>query len=373
MQSVFDLYQADRHNDVVSLYLSSDWRPQVDSDKIYIVAASYFKLGHYNESYQFLKAIQVSFSEDINFLSLYAASCRHVGQLSESKSIFLKALKISPNDIIVLNNYSNLLIDFNDYDQAYSILKELVQNNPDYSDARSNFERVKQILNLKSTKGSAALITKHSSSHSSSEYSENGSAVTKSTSSRLYFDPLMFAFAEDEVNRTAPFRPSLRSEIRSGALGQLEQSLPKKDLNAVAADQLSLAFRAVKEGNPSFALETCTHALTSLEKNSELYSCVADAYLSQKNFVLAEVYFLHSIALGSNSFKNNFNLASLACIKRDFGLAEYYLSVANSLDRSNALVEKLKNQINRSRNKAQKRAPFSFINHSPYDNDESKS
>lgn len=369
MQSVFELYQANRHTDVVSLYLKSDWRPQVDPDKIYVVAASYFKLGEYSESYQFLKAISSSYSEDINFLSLYAASCRHVGHLSESKSIFLRALSIDPDNINVLNNYSNLLIDLHEYEEAYLILNELVKNNPDYSDACLNYRRVQHIRDLGSLNSSTELASDSSATQSSELFTEHAEKSQKTSSS--YFDPLLFAFTVDEVKRTAPFRPSL-SKLKSGALAELEDAMPLQDQNAVAADQLNLAFRAVKDGNPSFALETCTHALTALSNNSELYSCVADAYLSQKNFVLAELYFLHSIALGSNSFKNHFNLASLACMKRDFSLAEYYLGIANSLDRSNSLVEKLKTQIASLRLKSVTNSPFSFNKLNPYQSNDTK-
>lgn len=376
MQSIYDLYQADRHNDVVSLYLSSDWRPQVDSDKIFIVAASYFKIGEYSESYQLLKSIQSSFSDDINFLSLHAAACRKVGQLSESKSIFSCALKIAPDDIRLLNNYSNLLIDLKRYDDAYAILHDLVLKNPDYEDAVANYNRLQQVRSLSlvsASHDSASALSPKNLDKFSTEYSSTQTSSSQTSSSTRYFDPLLFAFTEDEVKRTAPFRPSTSVDIKSGTLKDLKNSFPSQDLNAVAADQLNLAIRAVSDNNPSFALQTCSHALLGLEKNPELYSCVADAYLSQKNFLMAELYYLHSIALGSSSFKNNFNLASLACMKRDYGLSEYYLGVANSIDRSNNLVKNLKKQITDHRSRSCSEDQFTFTNNSPYDQNVSES
>lgn len=370
MPSISELYQADRHNDVVSLYMRSDWRPQVDFDKIFVVAASYFKLGDYRESYPLLKAIQTSYVGDVGFLSLYAATCRHIGQLVESQTIFLKALNIDPDNIGVLNNYSNLLIDLHDYDQACTILRNIISSNPEYSDARANYDRVRQILELQSVKASAESLLQSSSFNSESSSCKSSSSRVPSSSA--YFDPLLFAFTEEEVRRTAPFRP-VPSDNRSGALAALANSFPSQDRNAVAADQLNLASRAVREGNPSFALEACSYALSGLDTNSELYSCVGDAYLSQKNFVMAELYFLHSIALGSNSFKNNFNLASLACMKRDFGLSEYYLGIANSLDRSNQLVKNLKMQIIKLRHKYMTKGSFSFTNQTPYDSNAANS
>ena len=91
MQSISALYQAGHYGDAVSLYLSSNFRPQIDPGKIFVAGAAYFKLGEYRESYRCLQSIQVSYSEDINFLSLYAASCRHLGKLDESKKVLFCA------------------------------------------------------------------------------------------------------------------------------------------------------------------------------------------------------------------------------------------------------------------------------------------
>ena len=96
-----------------------------------------------------------------------------------------------------------------------------------------------------------------------------------------FFDPLFFAFSEEEVKRTAPFRPVGVEQIDSEPLNSLQESLVKPDDNLIALDQLKLAQRAVKEGNPKYSLELCSKAMHLLRYHADLFSCVGDAYISQ--------------------------------------------------------------------------------------------
>ena len=231
------------------------------------------------------------------------------------------------------NNYSNLLIDLGRLSEAKQILEDIISVNPDYEDARVNLHRLESQLSLSKNTSSTAnnkIPVEHTS--------------TPNDAVHNFYDPLLFAFSQEEVERTAPFRPT--SGVNSKSISDLKSKLPTPKSSQIASDQIKLAYKAISDNNAEFALKLCTQAYSVISDKSQLFSCVGDAYISLKNYKYAEIAYLHSIALGSKNFKNYFNLVSICMLKKDLLLAEYYLMKASYIDSSNPNIKKIAQSIN---------------------------
>ena len=294
MKELTSLFNQSRHHEVIACYIDADLQPNHDPNSAQIAAASYFRLGKYQNAYNILVEIYSSFADNLSYLSLYAATCRHLSRLDESKALFTRALTINSSDIALQNNYSNLLIDLGHFEEAIKILTSILEISPNYSDARSNLSRAEQLLAFS-----------QDNSHGSDRDSQSRSSPTQS-SVKLpdYIDPLLFAFTEEEVKRTAPFRPFEISSGSSNSTVALQAAMKMPDLHLLAADQLALAQKAILENNPSFALKLCTQAHIYIQHRAELYSTLGDAYIALKRFSQAESSYLLSISFGSINFKN---------------------------------------------------------------------
>ena len=347
MKDIVSLYNESRHTEVIALFNSPEINDKSDATVCQYAAASYFRLAQYDEAYELLSDIySVQFS-NVSYLSLYASTCRHLGKFDEASKIFQEALKINSNDIYLKNNYSNLLIDLGRLSEAKEILTDIISKNSDYEDARANLHRLESQL----------ILSNQSSSSENNNTISAGLDVAMHDSADNFYDPLLFAFSQEEVKRTAPFRPT--SGDNSKSISDLKSKLPVPDTSRVASDQIKLAYQAISDNNAEFALKLCTQAYSVIADKSQLFSCVGDAYISLKNFKEAEIAYLHSIALGSSNFKNYFNLVSISMLKKDLQLAEYYLMKATYIDSSNPNIKRLAQSINKLKKSGC--SPFAFF------------
>ena len=111
---------------------------------------------------------------------MYAAILRRSNLLARAQEVFLRALEISPDSKEISNNYSNLLIDQEKYDEAIEILTKILKNNPEYSDAKLNLAKAEEIKE---------------------KQLESQEEIKKSTDDDTFGDPLHQAFNAEEVNR----------------------------------------------------------------------------------------------------------------------------------------------------------------------------
>ena len=141
-----ELYANNHFHEIVA-YLESKEKISYEDDPLesQLFAASYFRLGNYTKAYDILSNLESSLINDVNYLSMYGATCRRLGNHTKAKELFEKALVISPESKIINNNYSNLLIDFKQYDKAISILTQIVHDHPSYNDAVENLNRAKYL------------------------------------------------------------------------------------------------------------------------------------------------------------------------------------------------------------------------------------
>lgn len=320
-QDLLDLYVANRHQDVVNSVDQSKFSAIANPSIARVVAASQFQLGNYSDSIELLSEIESCFLEDIEYLSLYGACLRRNGDLALARVQFERALKISPESPSLKNNYANLLIDLGSFDDAESILRDLIDTDPDYQDAQVNWLRL--------------LEAKRLNSQSSDDKNQ--------VDSWIFSDPLLLAFSQDEVQKSV----SLLSVAEDGSPlnKNLSDSLPSIQDHQLASDQLKMAQQAVLEGRYDFALQLCSQAKSKMPHSAAIYECVSDAYISKRLFKEAEICLLHAMHMGSPSFKTFVNLISLACLRKDFGLAQHYFEKAQLIDATNSALPKLRAQI----------------------------
>ena len=274
---------------------------------------------------QLLEQHQAAFDSDASFLSLYGVTCRRLGQLTTAKDLLSRALKLDPKSPQIRNNYANLLIDLNEPDDARKILEDLLSENPEYADARANLNR----LVFREQKNSTAQATE--------------SAVI-SAKSWMPEDPLMLAFAEEEVMQAGAVAVNKPAPNTGDALAR---QLPNPDKAAMAGDQLKLAAQAINENNPSFALQLVSQASLGLGAQAAVYVNAADAYIRLQRFHEAEICLLHALQLGGPALPHYINLINLASIRGDLALSRYYIDAAAAIDPKHPQLLQASQQVQR--------------------------
>jgi tetratricopeptide (TPR) repeat protein len=312
-QQLIALFREGRHREVVAqaqaLGITVDSNPLAAQ----VLAASLFQLGNYPQAAGLLAALEAALGQQGDYLSLYGATCRRLGQLQRAEQLLAKALQLAPQAHDVRNNYANLLIDLGRDVEARAILEQLLQEQPNYQDARANLNRL-QFRQQPSAAPPVAAPVAHPASSTEQVWTPA--------------DPLMLAFAEEEVKQAGAIKPA----APGSAAAALATTLPQPDAKAVAADKLKLATQAVSEGNGAFALQLCSQALAGLGANASVYVNASDAYIRNQRFREAEICLLHAIVIGGPTINHFINLVSLASLRGDLALATHYLDQAAALD-----------------------------------------
>lgn len=317
-------YQERAYSEIISIATSNNITPANDPASANIVAAAHFSLGQVRESIELLSVLEESLGDDDSFLSLYGAALRRSGDFKASSLMFKRALAQSPDNIFLKNNYANLLIDLEKYSDAKDLLLTIVSLNPDYKDAVENLQRVESLLLAKS--------------QSNDLYSSNPATVSSSSRSiDSLLDPLLLAFDSQEVQEHG----------RLSNLPELKAAVTNTDSRSIGLEKLKLANKAVSEDNLSFALEICSKSYIQLGCDSNVFDCVSDAYLKSNRFLEAEISILHSLAFSPPSMKHYINLTSLASMRLDFQLAEFYYQKAMCLDSTDPNLANLRKLLDR--------------------------
>ena len=103
-----------------------------------------------------------------------------MGQLQQAEELFARALQISPESPQIRNNQANLLIDLGRLDEAREILTRLLDEHPDYADARTNLNRLSF------------------QNESSPAQSSQGEQLPEPVQGWSLADPLLLAFSEEK-------------------------------------------------------------------------------------------------------------------------------------------------------------------------------
>lgn len=335
------LFQSGRHREVVQQAQQQGVTPQAQPLLAQVVAASLFRLGEYGQALPLLEQLEASLGQEVDYLSLLAATCRRLGLLDRARAAFERALVLAPEAPAVRNNYANLLIDLNRFAEAEAILTTLLAADPAYEDARANLNR----LRFKQQPVSAAPAPSPL---------PVGDAAGKPLWTPL--DPLMLAFSEEEVAlagggaiQAKPANPP----------SELVGHLPEPQQAAMASEQLQLAQQAVRDGNATFALQLCSQAHAVLGPTQAVYINASDAYIRLQRFHEAEICLLTGLTLGSATVSHYINLVSLACLRGDADLANHYLEAAAAIDPENPSLPQVRQQVQHCRQQSVAR-PYAF-------------
>ncbi|WP_411869081.1 tetratricopeptide repeat protein [Vulcanococcus limneticus] len=319
-QQLISLYNCGKHDDVVARaesMLAADQRSFASNpEAAFIVAASYYQLSRYKEARSLLDPQRPLKTKNLQVLSLYGVVCRRLGDLRSSRAALSVALKLSPDDLSIRNNYANLLIDEGRIEEARTLLNDILLSSPDYVDAKANLARISE----------SPLVT-----GLEAVPSDQGHGVPPLQADWPELDPLQAAFAEDEINDPSRKRPLEKVLIR--AVRRLIAHLPQPEEPALTDEHLQLAVLAIQSNDPEVALDYCNQILLGKPAIlSSVYRTAADAYLQLQQFHQAEIALLHSLCTGEADSSVYVNLISFALMRKDHRLARHYLALLDELD-----------------------------------------
>jgi len=269
------------------------------------VCASFFKVGNLLRAKQIADDYYHLMPFNPAFVGLYGALLRRLGQLQESRRIFEEGIKVFNDDPFVLNNYANLLIDLQDYEQAGNILESCLSTNPpNTSDIVANIERLRRIR-----------------SNINQQYNES----TKETQA---IDPLHSSFGNDEVEHslrriTKIDRKNLRSKLES----QLQDNdvISQGELQETLLEFLKLC-RLSSSVSPAQTLEDLRIIYMRGMKIHTLYDIAADCFIALEDFDKAEACLMTIVVLGEDTHKTLVNLANIALMRSKYSLARALLT-----------------------------------------------
>jgi len=326
-QQLLALFQAGRYHEVVAQAQAAGVVPQTNPLAANVLAAALFQLGEFGRAATLLEALEAALGQQRDYLSLYGATCRRLGLLQRAEQLLAKALQLDPGALDVRNNYANLLIDLGQLAEAQTILDQLLREKPDFQDARANLNRLQFRQQPSLGQPVAAQPV--------------AAAPAPTALPWTPADPLMLAFADEELGQAGAIPPSQPSS----AAAALASTLPLPEAQAVAADKLKLAAQAVAEGNGGFALQLCSQALAGLGANGSVYVNASDAYIRSQRFREAEICLLHAMVVGGATINHYINLVSLTSLRGDLVLANHYLDQAAGLDPSHPNLAQLQTNL----------------------------
>ena len=238
--TLLPLFHSGAHARVIEIAKQLNISSITDPESSRIVAASLFIIGDFAAASAKLEDIFSSYCEDPQYLSLYGATMRRLGNFAKAEKFFLDALKINPDSKEINNNYANLLIDLNRLDDAKTILSRLVATYPSYEDALSNLARVESL-----------------------SVSQSAHVKQKSSYTDLS-NPLLLAFSDSEVEYS-----SKRYGIGDKKSNHSDSLRPAED-SSVVREQLNLASKALEVNDYDLTLKLCSELLSKIGVSLDL-------------------------------------------------------------------------------------------------------
>ena len=288
--------------------------PASDPQAGNVVAASLFQLGRYPECLLWCEGLEPALQGQPSFSSMYGAVLRRTGRFDEAEKVFREALAQHADNIILQNNFANLLIDKQSFVEAEKILRNILSTNPSYEDARVNLNRLEFQKSLS-----------ESSPKTSQKPADNNELMTISEQvENAFVDPLAAAFTDEEVALAGGVAASLSKEQAPNSSGVNFEKLPSREVQRELQETLALARQTV-ESDPEQAISDCTLLHNKLGVQAPIYEVAAEAYIRLQLFSDAETCLLTANSLGSKDASVLLNLANLAAMRGDQRLALHWL------------------------------------------------
>ena len=312
-------FEAGNFAQVVGTWEDDQNQLSTDPEAAYIVAAAQLRLGNYEAACQICEELVGVFSNNSNFLAMYAAILRRLGLFERAEIIFRQALDLNPSGMDVRNNFSNLLIDQGKFDEAKHLLNQLIKEEPNNTDAINNLNRLELLIE---------------------ENTNRLRDTSTSSGSNIFGDPLDEAFEVKEVMQCGAKPGSFTAAV--------ENLLPepqKGDLEEADLEMLNLANQQIKTNQHLGALQLLHKLRERKGSHSSLYKSASDASIGLKRFKDAEIYGLLSFVNGDKSIANFLNLASLSAMRKDQIMARHWLVEASNVDSTNSLYLQAKDLL----------------------------
>lgn len=309
------LFEQGKYQGVVDRAQADELTPASDPQAANVVAASLFQLARYPECLLWCEALQPALEGEASFASMYGAVLRRVGRLDEAETVFRRALAQHADNLFLQNNFANLLIDRQNFNEAEKILNDLLSANPSYEDARANLNRLGFQRNLA-----------NSSPETSQKLSEKNNYTTIAEQVEDFFvDPLVAAFTDEEVRLAGGVNVAMSQQSsRSSALNIT--NLPSRELDKELQQTLALARQTV-EADPQQVISDCNFLHNQLGVQAPIYEVAGEAYIRLQLFGDAETSLLTAHGLGSHDASVLLNLANLAAMRGDQRLALHWLEL----------------------------------------------
>ena len=315
-------YNEGKYQAVIDSSSEVELTPADDPVAANILAASLFKLEQYSECLLWCESLHSLLPNDENLASMHGAVLRRVGDFEQAKVVFENALESSPDNLIIKNNYANLLIDLRQYADAKSLLLNILEIEPNYNDALQNLNRVNFLL------------------ENSSSF-EVSSAVKANVNSQLWVsDPLIDAFSDDEVSKMGALNVTQSKGASPFDPSSFASDSPTEELQ----ERITL-IRKTLEVDPQTALKDCRQLHKTYGPISALYSLAAEVYIRLKIFQDAENCICSALLLGDESSTNYINLANIAFMRGDQSLASKWLEKAASINANDENLSRVTSQL----------------------------
>ncbi len=328
--TIFDYFAKGQFDKTVSEY--EKLQTPTGEDKL-VAAGAYFRIGELTKSINLCEEIYNEMADRLDYISLYGAVLRNSGKLAEAKKLFDHGLEIGGRLLpSFMNNYSNLLVDLGDNDQALKILEELVSNDPNYQDAVLNIRRIKDLNSNEKLE--------------STEINENELAFPEPDE----FDPFLLAFSDEESQYTISHYLKKNQKDNTQDVTNTEdlQNKPPEKLNELLTTDNEELFRLAKaniQANPELTIKTCNKLIKKGCSPRALNAVAAEAYIKLSKLDLAELFYTKALAEGIQTVDIYVNLAQLCRIRNAFTEAFHYLEQAKKLDVPNEIVNKISEEL----------------------------
>ncbi len=308
-----------------------------DADEKMIAAGAYFRIGDLSKSIKACDEIYHVMADRLDFIALYGAVLRTAGQLQKAKETFQHGLDLGGKNLPpFMNNYSNLLVDLGEEEEALLILERLVEQDPQYHDAIMNIQRIKELKQQKEN-ANKSLIDEVNISEENLSYPEGDD-----------FDPLLLAFTDDESKYTLEQYLKGKESAPTENVKTDKNDEPPQKLNSLISsdnEELLRLAQANKQNNPELTIRTCNKLIKNGCAPKALNPIAAEAYINLGKLDLAELFYTKAIAEGVSTVDIYVNLAQLCRMRNAFKEAKVYIGEAKKLEVPHALIQQISSEI----------------------------
>ena len=320
------LFEQEKFRQVLERARNEEITPASDPKTANIAAAALFQLGRYADCLLWCEALTPSLEGDANFASMHGAALRRLGRLDDAEKVFRNALKNTPNNPFLRNNFANLLIDKQSFKEAEEILENLLKEDPEYQDAQSNYNRLNFQQNLAK----------------SAPKSSSPLSITQDNANDHFMDPLAAAFSDEEVDLAGGVTSKQKSKLP--VEGLQPSDLPVREYDKELQETLSLARQTI-EVDPQQVIRDCVLLHKKLGIQAPIYEVAGEAYIRLQLFGDAETCLLTAHGLGSMEGAVPLNLANLAAMRGDEHLALHWLELLAQRQPEHPQLQKVRDTL----------------------------